>query len=853
MASLGRMSAVGACLFGILTVSAGEKISLVDAIVAMKAADANPVEATSGTWSVYNKRYSVYLTPSTVEGSQGESLPRIMPTTGDGYPFFVANPHASPVTWSKVEIPSGSCYWLPGHNNSDEITFKPKAKGVYTIVLNMKDLDASAPAKDYPGVTGELFVNGVSKGSISVALETSPGFPAEDRLVLPHVLLVPGDTVKLSLTSRGSNWGDVTLLDFSLEREDAWMTTLADRVAAIAPDADHVTNPLTVPDEGTWSIVRTANWMDDIYLSTFTSNDSGTVTGLVLTNGPTANFPLILANVTASDVKRSSETIPPGTVWMHPENVAANKLIYRFRPSVSGRYSIKADVTDLGNWLPTGDEGGVNFAVWTIGEGLEVEKRTCLTNVWVCLEKSQPEATISILDREILEGETLEFRFDNNGDYSSDSTLVKLVLWRPDDAVIADYHQFSEAFRASLLSAEPSLDFTDAAGGLWSLGWAPGLDGAFTQSMKRGSKADGSKKIEAAWQGWLNSVGSAEQPYCFVNVTDKPVMSPGNAGPLEPGECVVHPIGGVGQSYRYATIRFMAPKDGVYAARARVTALGAVPAAPRDNDDGVDVVFRTQGGAFAAAALPRHETNCQTARLDAAEIWMKAGETLDFRLGPNQVYWYDETAVSALSVQRKAALPDIAYLSGDIKCTSGTTYAGAGRIGFVTDGSWTAVPCGSAGILARRRFRRKDGSRTDVRFSAVRRGGEATVGAFAGAANALLAEGLVSSGAADVWDITFAGLTPETEYTFYLYSRTATAGAHGRFALGGGEPVVANGGWFTRDGGDYVKIVATSDASGQVVGTFSGVDATEAAFNGFQVAGTSFPDVQPAGLLMILR
>lgn len=285
--------------------------------------------------------------------------------------------------------------------------------------------------------------------------------------------------------------------------------------------------------------------------------------------------------------------------------------------------------------------------------------------------------------------------------------------------------------------------------------------------------------------------------------------------------------------------------------RAAVT--GNVPASPRENDDGAEVFFRGPGGSYAAAGLTKHETGSQVVDLEAEGVWLKAGESLTFQGGPNKVYWYDETAFSGLTVQKTGDLPDVDYLQVNFATASDQAYTGAGRIGFSTD-VWASTTVGTHGARFVRKFCRPNGTRTNVGFSATRLGGTGTFATFAGAANALLKGGITSVGTADIWDLELSGLKPNTNYALYLYSRTGTAGENGVFAFGG-DPVVANAGWFCKEGGDYARVEVTSDAGGAVRGTFAGQGETAAAFNGLQIVGAkdAFPDYEQRGIVVIVK
>lgn len=830
-----------------LRAAAGEPMTLSEVVAAMQAGAANPVETAAGTWSIYNTRNEMYLTPSAVEGEDGVFLPRV--SKAETLPRFVANTNETSVVWSGNTIPAGLSYWHPDYNGTDDIVFRPKANGAYTMTLYMRDLAGGAPADQGPGVSGAIYVNDEKVGEIEVALESAIDLPAEDRVTVEHVFLTVGDTVKVSLGSRGNNWDDATIVEFKMAREDAWAASFTERLSAMVPDAETIVNPMTVAGEGTWSVFwRWGTENEGKLMDQVAFDSAGATRGLL---GSTDNgYPFIVANCTTACATYRGTSVPSGSVYFHPNNTASHTTVIRFAPQDSATYSIVADITDTGNWIGTGDAGGVNIAAWTLGARMDGNARVCETNVWVCKEKDVPTGRLELLNRQLAQGQSVEIRLDNNGRYDSDATLIRLRVWqvagsRVKDRRVEGLHDFSLAYVAALKAAEPSPTFQDTAGGTWQVGWTLGADGALNPNVSPISAKDD------AWKGWINS--TAAQPYVYANVSDVAQASPGNYGSYLPGECVLHPIGGTGEAYRYAAIRFTAPADGLYTASVRAAITGSVPASPRENDDGVELFFRGSCGGYAASGLSKHEVGCQVVDLLAEGLWLKAGETLTFQGGPNKFYWYDETAFSGLTVQKTEDLSGVDYLQVNLSTASDQSYSGAGRVGFSTD-VWPSVAVGSHGVRYVRKFCRANGTRTNVGLVATRRGGTGTFATFAGAANGLLAGGITSADAADIWDLVLTGLQPNGRYSLYLYSRTGTAGENGVFAFGG-EPTVANAIWLCKDGGDYARVEVVADEKGVVRGTFAGQGETAAAFNALQIVGArdAFPDYEQAGVVVIFK
>jgi hypothetical protein len=102
----------------------------------------------------------------------------------------------------------------------------------------------------------------------------------------------------------------------------------------------------------------------------------------------------------------------------------------------------------------------------------------------------------------------------------------------------------------------------------------------------------------------------------------------------------------------------------------------------------------------------------------------------------------------------------------------------------------------------------------------------------------MLADGRRTFSANQACQFTLSSLTPNTKYTLYLYGGNHNS-AGTKFTLNGvtGQTTGTMGLGAYVDGGNYVILVVTSDAAGQIIGTFEAAvpGVTEAPFNGFQI------------------
>ena len=108
-----------------------------------------------------------------------------------------------------------------------------------------------------------------------------------------------------------------------------------------------------------------------------------------------------------------------------------------------------------------------------------------------------------------------------------------------------------------------------------------------------------------------------------------------------------------------------------------------------------------------------------------------------------------------------------------------------------------------------------------------------------------------STGTSDTYTFTLSKLNANEPYTLYLYSAKGGAIGNGAFTLGG-VTKTAEEPWNLRDVKVLARFDVTSDANGEISGTFAAADANGGAFNGLTLVG-EFPDYIPAGTAVIFR
>jgi hypothetical protein len=174
--------------------------------------------------------------------------------------------------------------------------------------------------------------------------------------------------------------------------------------------------------------------------------------------------------------------------------------------------------------------------------------------------------------------------------------------------------------------------------------------------------------------------------------------------------------------------------------------------------------------------------------------------------------------------------------------TPSGVYSGQGALRDPGNNYWNHAGRGWEGELTANNLIASDGTTTttigiqfaDVTFDYAPAGPD-----YTGNPNLLLADGRRPSDSPTPSEtFTISGLTANAEYRLCLYGGNLQAGLGTQFTANGvtGETTGFMGSAFV-DGGNYVILEVTSDASGKIIGTFAPLTGqTNAAFNGFQIA-----------------
>lgn len=813
---------------------------------------ANPsTDAAGGVWGFY--KTSGEMSPRTaLAGGYTRSSGLKGFSTGGGAPYIAANNTAAPMADRTA-------------TNNDSTT-DPRAIQPGELLFNvLEDFNTGrAVLRFTPPRPGLYHVNACfrtvnyGKGDVGVRVQrrgTAPLFDAtlkrmenEDKIhtasYVSDILLVEGDSLDFMVTDGGDGIAcDATALKLEIidDYDDAIETFDANAALASTASSAAPANPFTVPG-GAWGWLAT-NW--DLHefpeqarpLSTGYTRAQSCCIGM----GTPGVTPFICINTNTVSVEDSYRTISAGEMFFHPGG-ASNSLV-RFTVAQAGRYRVLYSARDLSKCesLVEAYRNGVNVIVAASG--------SVFAEAFVSHEYGVPTRTGAVALPRLVAGEPIDLiihnaallptdKFLDSWVNNSDATGVRVVVQRLPDGS-SDGLDFGCAFAAEMKKGTPSNPFS-FDGAEWEVGRADTKTGAFAKMSSIRDREPG------LIRGWCTDANTTLPALC-ANISGGTVPG-GNA--LQTGfhlqrrEFWFHPGGDAGF---YGVVRYSVPSTGVYAVRARVRDVNKNKSL--DATEGVDchllVGASVLTSGYASGEHPDERGVEQRANLDSDDVYLSAGEKLELRIGHNGYFTADATAAEFAVLPGRAT--DEQFLNIDLQgASSGTAYAGRGRVGWASP-TWNVVAAGapSKGLW------QDAGRRTNVRVE-VRRPDDTAVSAVADAAsNALIGDGVASTGPSDAYVFTVTGLEKNGAYRLFLYGN---AGTNDVCFVVGGVTNRATVQWGRLGTNDVAVVSATADANGILAGEFFGAaEGVQALFGGLQIAGTSFPDYVPTGTLLLVR
>ena len=330
------------------------------------------------------------------------------------------------------------------------------------------------------------------------------------------------------------------------------------------------------------------------------------------------------------------------------------------------------------------------------------------------------------------------------------------------------------------------------------------------------------------------------------------------------------------------TVRAAVPADGIYTVRGHARDLSS--GASSSNGDGVRLDIVSEGNLAASQFVSYDATTYSGSAVEAAfsadRLWLRTDTKLDFAVDPVSGNPTDATGFGVCYVKEEDAADAPSVINIDITGSDGvgrfSAYEGAGREGFADWTAWNAMRY--SGSIAEsktseytiKNCREADGvTRRNVAFTLKRESGDNIAKGWSPTGNTAplnLAIWAKSTGPSDIYTFTLSGLKANESYTLYLYGSKGTddkgniVDGNASFTIGGvtktpDEP------WNMRDAKVCARFDVTSDANGEITGTFAAGDADTSgmtsslqggAFNGLTLVG-ELPDFVPSQLLIIIR
>ena len=549
--------------------------------------------------------------------------------------------------------------------------------------------------------------------------------------------------------------------------------------------------------------------------------------------------------------------VAPQELHIHPANIqqADNSVrpywaTVRFRAPVSGYYSASVVARDVSSSLEDPNSNGVRVYLNVADHVVD--------SAHVSGEFFSSTAYLSFGPRLLVAGEPVDVIISPTSNYSSDATGISIILRREEDVYDA-----GKSFYAHHAAGNHTHPFPDALGGgaTWDLGCKTNAScGTQFWSMPAYKVLQGTS---LGW--WVHSASGTQENGNLPRITmatngvasgDSFYVGRGILCTF-PYEFFVHP-NSKGVQSSCPTLRASVPADGIYHARCYARDL-----AQYDNNgggDGIRLGISASGFVPDQVVVSRDLLNRNNERYESAasadRLWLKAGENLEFVVDPNDIYNGDSTGLTACYAKEGDVEADTRVVNVHF------TESGTGKLspteqrpreGWANWNKWNALRAGDAASASVRNCYEADGE--TQRNLAVTLTHDSGAAIAKGTGSAVFFSHVASSGADDTYTFTVGNLKTNELYTLYLYSvksfTTITPG-NATFTVGGVTKGVEN----TLIGNVGQKVVTrfdvTSDANGQITGTFAAADANGGAFNGLTLVG-ALPAYVPTGSMLIVR
>ena len=562
-----------------------------------------------------------------------------------------------------------------------------------------------------------------------------------------------------------------------------------------------------------------------------------------------------------------SASTAPCELQAHPTGGDSNKwTTIRFRPPVAGYYSASVVVRHV-------NKGTENYAYTGVDVYLLASEHV-VTNAYVFMQDfSATTARLTFDARLFAADEPVDIVISPHRDQHSDATAVSAIFRREDIGV----YDAGRSYYEEHASGRCSNYFSDLLDGnaKWLVSMKPCPWDEAHSALDTYLNPSGTM---LTW--WTHATGTSNNgtPPRFAMATNAiasvdSIYLGGTGSPLlatTPYELVAQTQNPSGSDSGSASLRAEVPSNGLYRVRSYARDLNGNTGSTYD---GVRVIVSAGGYAPASAVVSRDngDTYPYEAALSADRLWMKQGEALYFTVDPRSSNASDATSVSAC--YEKVGEATARVINIDIT-GSDENYVGVGREGWSNWTKWNGIRFSSKlpAVAERTKLNCKEAdgtTRRNVAFTLKRDSGSDIVNGWSPTdytGPTLLRIWAKSTGSSDTYTFKLSKLKANEPYTLYLYSSKGTDGSgnavdgNAKFTVGG-VTKSADETWNMRDAKVLTRFDVTSDANGEITGTFAaGTADTSAlaeslqggAFNGLTLVG-DFPDYVPTGTTVVLR
>ena len=808
-----------------------------------------------GVWSLLHASGDDLATTSAFDTTTG-GTPPLVGIGGSTSPWIRVNSGTTTQIQYGEEILPNELYLHPAGsgNKCDVVRFTAPETGWYSANILAHDASKESSGSASSGVEVSIRAAGnilVSKQRVSLEDYAANNPTHRFDFQMPVRFLSAGETIEVVVGPGTAHSNDATGLRFIVTKEDEG-SFFDSGIALTNNIATTYANPYGNIKDGAWYYLKTSVPSSSLdFISWAPGNFMQNTAELIPTKGTrssgglkgfgsnaSAGSPYVVVNAGAT----VADSTAPCELQAHPYGTDARVwTTIRFRPTESGYYSASVVARNIAS--------GNGVDVYLLVSG------NVVTNARISLASFSSTARLTFDSRLIAAEEPVDIVISPNTAPASDSTCISAIFRRETGEV----YDAGKAYFANHSAGNRTDSFADLLGGgaTWQLGaktnaWC---GSQFFTGLTSGDVAQNLWWLQGRFQNYqefpyfLMATGGVVCADNTFGITDSKLA----AAPQEFVAIVNEP----GYQSSSPTLKATVPSDGVYRARSYARDLN------NGGGDGVQVSVVADGHVAATSPVKRDSggTIYETA-LGADRLWLKGGDRIEYVVDPLASRTSDPTGLSAC-YEICDASPSARVINIDFGVPSSvagrfSNHTGAGREGWSDWNKWNALRISNstpAATVSVDNCREADGmTKRNVTLTLARTSGNVTKGYTSGSmptGSALHNNWAVSSNASDTYTFTLSKLKANESYTLYLYSAKGGAAGNASFTVGG-VAKTPDETWNLRDTKVLARFDATSDANGQITGTFAAADSNGGAFNGLTLVG-EFPEYDPPGMIILLR